>query len=47
MKGKVAIQDVFQMASSAQKSLTWNYYLISTKKILQHTTTVQSVVTAM
>ena len=45
---EVAVQDVFKTASSAQKSLIWKYYLISTmKKILQHAATVQSVITAM
>ena len=32
MEDEVAIQDVFKMASSGQKSLTWKYYLISTMK---------------
>jgi hypothetical protein len=30
---EVAVQDVFKMASTAQKSLIWKYYLISTMKI--------------
>jgi hypothetical protein len=32
MEAEVAVQDVFKMASSAQKSLIWKYYLISTMK---------------
>ena len=30
---EVAVQDVFNMASSAQKSLIWKFYLSSTTKI--------------
>ena len=36
MEGEDAVQDVFKTASSAQISLIWKYYLISTMK---HTTT--------
>ena len=32
MEDEVADQDVFKTASSAQKSLIWKYYLISTMK---------------
>ena len=32
MEEEVAIQDVFKTASSAQKSLIWKYYLMSTMK---------------
>jgi hypothetical protein len=32
MEAEVAVQDVFKMASSAQKSLIWKFYLIYTMK---------------